>query len=131
MQMHASPETMDKVLDHFSALIQQMNDFYSLPETEKQKEMAGFYARISHELFNTIAAIKKDLYGEDCRPIAEDKMNAILQDCGFFVETKGIDRYQLQCYFWNQLQKVLHSRGYEVEYKDNGGLAGKGSIAIF
>ena len=58
MQMHASPETMDKVLGHLSALIQQMNDFYSLPETEKQKEMAGFYARFSHELFNAIAAIK-------------------------------------------------------------------------
>lgn len=118
MQMHASPETMDKVLGHLSALIQQMNDFYSLPETEKQKEMAGFYARFSHELFNAIAAIKKDLYGEDCRPIAEDKMNAILQDCGLFVETKKIARHELQCYFWNQLQKLLKGKGYEIEYKD-------------
>lgn len=59
MQMHASSETMDKVLEHLSALIQQMNDFYSLPDTEKQKEMAGYYARFSHELFNAIAAIKK------------------------------------------------------------------------
>lgn len=118
MQMHASSETMDKVLEHLSALIQQMNDFYSLPETEKQKEMAGFYARFSHELFNTIAAIKKDLYGEECRPIAEDKMNAILQDCGFFVETKEFSPHELQCYFWSRLQKVLSSKGYEVEYKD-------------
>ncbi len=118
MQMHASSETMDKVLEHLSALIQQMNDFYSLPDTEKQKEMAGYYARFSHELFNAIAAIKKDLYGEDCRPISEDKMNAILRDCGLFVETKAIARHELQRYFWNQLQKVLKNKGYEIEYKD-------------
>ena len=118
MQMHASPGTMDKVLGHLSALIQQMNDFYSLPETEKQKEMAGFYARFSHELFNAIAAIKEDLYGEECHPIAEDRMNAILQDCGLFVETKKIARHELQCYFWDQIQKLLKNKGYEVEYKD-------------
>lgn len=69
-------------------------------------------------MFNAIAAIKKDLYGEDCRPIAEDKMNAILQDCGLFVETKKIARHELQCYFWNQLQKLLKGKGYEIEYKD-------------
>ena len=118
MQMHASEETMDEVLNHLAIMMRQNAEFNALKDTDKQHEIANFYADFSNELFCTIAAIKKDLYGEDCRPIAQNRMSSILQQCGLFVETGEIDKYELQYYFWDRVQKGLKEKGYDFEYKD-------------
>lgn len=118
MQMHASEETMDEVLNRLAIMMRQNAEFNALKDTDKQREIANFYADFSNELFCTIAAIKKDLYGEECRPIERKRMNSILQQCGLFVETGAIDKYDLQYYFWDRVQKGLKEKGYNFEYKD-------------
>lgn len=118
LQMHASENTMNQVLDQLSELIQSMNDFYSRPDTQKQKEMADFYAKFSQRLFTIVAALKRDLYGEDSHPVDEQKMSEILSNCGLFVQSAEINWNDLQIYFWAEIQKKLKERGYEFKEID-------------
>lgn len=118
LQMHASDDTLNNVLDKLSVLIQAMNDYYSLDDTEKQRRIANFYARFARTLSEIVVILKKDLYGEESRPLTESKMNAILQDCGLFVETQDFDKYGVQHFFWDTLQQLFKERGRDFEIKD-------------
>lgn len=118
MQMHASKDTMEHVLNSLSNIIQEMNDFYSLKDIEKQEHLANFYADFSHELFAMVAVLKNDLYGEKCEPVEKEKMNSVLQDCGLYVQTDEINPKEIQCYFWQTLQNLLIEKGYTIPLKD-------------
>jgi hypothetical protein len=118
LQLHTSEETINGVLDKVSKLIQHLNDFNSTKEADKQKQLPEFYSSLSNELFEIIAILKKDLYNKEYKPIPKEKMNEILRECNLFVETKDIDKYELQNYFWKKLQELLIQKGYEVKQKD-------------
>jgi gas vesicle protein len=118
LQMHTSEKTINVILDSVAKLIQLMNDFNSTQETDKQKELPNYYSSFSEELFKIIAILKEDLYNDECKPISKDKMNSILKECGLFVETEGFDRYEIQKYFWDEIQKQLQGKGYKIEQKD-------------
>jgi gas vesicle protein len=118
LQMHTSEKTINGVLDSVAKIIQLMNDFNSTQETDKQKELPNYYSSLSEELFTIVAILKEDLYKDECKPISKDKMNSILKECDLFVETEGFDKYEIQKYFWNALQKQLQERGYPINDKD-------------
>lgn len=118
LQMHTSEKAINGVLDSLANIIQLMNDFNSTKEGEKQKELPNYYSSFSEELFKIIAILKEDLYKENCRPISKDKMNSILKECDLFVETKGLDKYEVQKYFWNTLQTQLSEKGYNIKIRD-------------
>jgi len=118
LQMHTSEKTINGVLESVAKIIQLMNDFNSTVETEKQKELPNYYSSLSEELFNVIKILKEDLYGIESKTINKEKMISILKECDLFVETKGFDKYEIQKYFWNALQKHLSERGYPINKKD-------------
>ncbi len=118
LQMHTSEKTINVVLDRVAMIIQLMNDFNSTLETDKQKELPNYYSSLSEELFKIIAILKEDLYKDECKPISKDKMNSILKECDLFVETEGFDKYEIQKYFWDEIQKQLQGKGYKIEQKD-------------
>jgi hypothetical protein len=120
LQLHASKDAVNEVLKKVSALIQHLNDFNSTREVDKQKELSEFYSSFSNEIFGIVAILRKDLYPDkkDCNQISKEKMNEILRECSLFVETEDFDRYELQNYFWDELQKQLKRKGYEFKMKD-------------
>jgi hypothetical protein len=117
LQLHTSENAINEILDKISILIQKLNDFNSTQEADKQQKMAEFYSSLSNEIFEIVAILKKDLYNKDCSPITKDKMIAILRECGLFVET-DLNRYEMQNYFWEELQKQLMQKGYKFEQRD-------------
>jgi len=118
LQMHTSEKTINDVLDSVAKIIQLMNDFNSTHEADKQKELPNYYSSLSEELFKIIAILKEDLYKEECKPIKKEKMNSILEKCGLFVETSVINGYEIQKYFWDEIQNQLIKKGYNISYKD-------------
>jgi hypothetical protein len=118
LQLHTSEETINGVLERVSKLIQHLNDFNSTQEADKQKELSEFYSSLSNEIFGITAILKKDLYNTDCKPIQKEKMNEILRECDLFVQTNDFDKYELQNYFLDELQKQLKQKGYEIKQKD-------------
>jgi hypothetical protein len=120
LQLHASEETINGVLDGVANMIQCLNDFNSKDETDKQKKLPEFYSLLSNELFGIIAILKKDLYDpkKDYKPIPEEKMNEILCKCNLSIETTNFGEHELQNYFWDELQKQLIEKGYKIEQKD-------------
>lgn len=118
LQMHASEKTMNGVLDSVANIIQLLNDFNSSKEEDKQKELPKHYSSLSDELFKIVAILKEDLYKDECKPISKEKMNSILKECDLYVETDEIDRYEVQKYFWDEIQNQLKIRGYDIPYKD-------------
>ena len=118
LQLHTSEETINGVVEKVSRLIQHLNDFNSTRETDKQKELPVFYSSFSEELFGIIALLKKDLYNDDNEPISKEKMNEIFRECGLIVETNDFDKYELQNYFFDELQKQLIQKGYDIKQKD-------------
>lgn len=118
LQMHTSEKTINGVLDSVAKIIQLMNDFNSTQEADKQKELPNYYSSLSEELFKIIAILKEDLYKDECKPISKDKMNSILKECDLFVETAEFDNYEIQKYFWDEIQKQLSDKGYKFEQKD-------------
>jgi len=119
LQLHTSEETINGVVEKVSKLIQHLNDFNSTKEADKQKELSEFYSSFSNEIFGIIALLKKDLYNDnDYKPISKDKMNEIFRECDLFVETNDFDKYELQNYFFDELQKQLIQKGYDIKQKD-------------
>lgn len=118
LQMHTAEKTINDVLDGVAKIIQLMNDFNSAKEDDKQKELPNYYSSLSEELFKIVAVLKADLYKQDCNPISKEKMNSILEVCDLFVETKEIDKYALQKYFWDEIQNQLKAKGYVFEQYD-------------
>jgi hypothetical protein len=119
LQLHTSEETINNVVGKVSKIIQRLNNYNSIEEADKQKELPEFYSSLSSELFDIIAILKKDLYAtKNYKPISKEKMDEILRECGLFVETQDFDKCELQNYFLDELQKLLIQKGYEIEQKD-------------
>lgn len=116
IQMHTSEENTNKVFERVSKIIQLMNDFSS--EKDKQKVLPTFYAQLSEELFGIVALLKNDLYGVETKSIKRDKIEGLLRECNLFVDSEEFDKYELQRYFWDELQNQLLAKGYEFEKQD-------------
>ena len=118
LQMHTSEKTINGVLESVAKIIQLMNDFNSTPEAEKQKELPNYYSSLSESLFNVVKILKEDLYGIESKTIEKEKMSSILKECDLFAETEGFDKYEIQKYFWDELQKQFKSKGYDITPND-------------
>ena len=91
-----------------------MNEFETAGN-DKQALMAEFYTNFSQELFGIITVLKSDLYKVDSKPIPSENIKSILEKCNLFVEGGEIDKYEMQNYFWNELQNELIAKGYKFE----------------
>ncbi|MCZ2083654.1 MAG: hypothetical protein LC112_05225 [Flavobacteriales bacterium] len=117
IQMHTSEENTKKVFERVGKIIRVMNDFNS-ETSKKQEQLPEFYASLSEELFAIISILKNDLYGIDSNPIPREKVVDILKGCDLFVDNKELDQYEVQNYFWFELQKQLISKGYNFKLID-------------
>jgi hypothetical protein len=119
LQLHSRESTVNDILDHIAGIIMLMNGFNAKNESDKQKEMADYYANLSGLLSNMTVSLRKDLYDNvECEPISSEKMNEVLKACNLFIETNGIDKYDTQKYFWSELIRGLRERGYAIADKD-------------
>lgn len=120
LQMHADAKIMDEVLQRIATIIRLMNEFDSTRDENKQRELPEYYAQLSKNLFEIIASLKLDLYGggNNNKPIAEERMEAILKGCGLYVRTNDFDEYEAVRYFWYGIQKQLRNKGYEIPETD-------------
>lgn len=117
IQMHTSEENTNKVFERVSKIIQLMNDFSS-DGKDKQKNLTKFYASLSEQLFGIVSILKNDLYGIETNTIHKDKIEDLLRGCDLFIDNEEFDKYEVQNYFWNELQKQLKLKGYEIEMQD-------------
>lgn len=118
LQMHTSEENIKKILASLANIIQLMNDFSNNEENERQKELPEFYSSLSENLFAVVAVLKADLYQKESTPISKEHMNDILKECDLIIDNNDFDKYEIQKYFWDELQKQLITRGYSIEHKD-------------
>ena len=112
IQMHTHEDNTDKIFKHIANIIQQMNEFETAGN-DKQALMAEFYTNFSQELFGIITVLKSDLYKVDSKPIPPENIKSILEKCNLFVEGGEMDKYEMQNYFWNELQNELLAKGYK------------------
>ena len=117
IQMHTHEDNTDKIFKHIANIIQQMNDFEAAGN-DKQKLMAEFYANFSKELFGIITVLKSDLYNINSKPIPAENIKSILEKCNLFVEGGEMDKYEMQNYFWRELQEEFLAKGYQFEKFD-------------
>lgn len=117
IQMHTSEENTNKVFERVSKIIQLMNDFSS-DGKDKQNNLPKFYASLSEQLFGIVSILKNDLYGIETNTIHKEKIKDLLRECDLFIENEQFDKYELQNYFWNELQRQLKQKGYKFETKD-------------
>jgi gas vesicle protein len=118
LQMHADTKIMDEVLQRVATIIQLMSDFDSTRENSKQKELPEYYAQLSENLFEIIASLKSDLYGNNSKPIAKERMENILKECGLYVRTSDFDVNEALEYFWDGIQEQLRNKGYQIPEKN-------------
>lgn len=118
LQLHTSEDTIKEVLDKLVDIIQALNDYNSSSEEYRQKNAPEFYSRFSNSLFCITAILRKDLYNEESKPIDENQMKSILQECDLYIERSNLDRVELQLYFWNELRKQLAAKGYDIKDSD-------------
>jgi len=117
IQMHTSENNTNEVFEKVSKIIQHMNDFNS-DGADKQKSLPQFYASLSEELFGIVSIFKNDLYGTEKNTIPKNKIEHLLRECDLFIDNEEFDKYELQEYFWNELQKQLKIKGYEFKLID-------------
>ncbi|MFV0140912.1 hypothetical protein OBK16_13655 [Empedobacter falsenii] len=117
IQMHTSEENTNKVFERVSKIIQLMNDFSS-DGKDKQKFLPKFYASLSEQLFGIVSILKSDLYGIETNTIHKDRIEDLLRECDLFIDNDEFDKYEVQNYFWSELQKQLKHKGYDIEEKD-------------
>lgn len=117
IQMHTHEDNTDKIFKHIANIIQQMNDFEAAGN-DKQKLMAEFYANFSKELFGIITVLKSDLYKVNSKPIPAENIKSILEKCNLFVEGGEMDKYEMQNYFWRELQEEFLAKGYQFKKFD-------------
>ena len=114
IQMHTHEDNTDKIFKHIANIIQRMNEFEAAGN-DKQALMAEFYTNFSQELFGIITVLKSDLYKVESKPIPPENIKSILEKCNLFVEGGEMDKYEMQNYFWNELQNELLAKGYKFE----------------
>lgn len=117
VQLHTSEENTKAIFKKVAEIIQILNDFES-EEIRKQKELPHFYSQLSAHLFEIIAILKADLYGKSANSIEPEMVKELLESCDLFVDSKEPDRYELQNYFWDELQNQLLHLGYQFKKKD-------------
>lgn len=117
IQMHSTEETTQAVFARVTTLIKKMNEFMGAGE-DKQKLVANYYASFSEELFGIVAILKNDLYKISSLPIAKESIETLLLECDLFIEGEKLDKYEMQNYFWNEIQNQLLAQGVEFEKKD-------------
>ncbi|MDC2824454.1 hypothetical protein PHA51_00185 [Rodentibacter pneumotropicus] len=117
IQMHSTEETTQAVFERVTNLIKKMNEFMSAGE-EKQKLVANYYASFAEELFGIVAILKNDLYNTSSNPIAKESVETLLSECDLFIEGEKLDKYEMQNYFWNEMQDQLLSQGFKFNKKD-------------
>ncbi|OOF87141.1 hypothetical protein [Rodentibacter ratti] len=117
IQMHSTEETTQSVFERVTNLIKKMNEFMVAGE-EKQKLVANYYASFAEELFGIVAILKNDLYNTSSNPIAKESIETLLSECDLFIEGEKLDKYEMQNYFWNEMQDQLLSQGFKFNKKD-------------
>lgn len=117
IQMHSTEETTQAIFERVTNLIKKMNEFMSAGE-EKQKMVASYYASFAEELFSIVAILKNDLYKTSSNPIAKESVKTLLDECDLFIEGEKLDKYEMQNYFWNEMQDQLLTQGFEFDKKD-------------
>lgn len=117
IQMHSSEENTNKIFERVAKIIQLMNDF-SAEKKDKQKTLPYYYASLSEELFGVVAILKNDLYGIETSTINKTKIIDLLRECDLFIDSDEFNKYDLQNYFWKELQAQLLNKGYKIETKD-------------
>lgn len=117
IQMHTSEENTNQVFERVSKIIQLMNDFNS-DGKDKQKFLPKFYASLSEQLFGIVSILKSDLYKIETNTIPKNRIEDLLRECDLFIDNEEFDKYEVQNYFWNELQKQLKYKGYDIEEKD-------------
>lgn len=117
LQMHTDKEKANQIFELVAKIIQTLNDFNSENE-DKQKLLPEYYASLSESLFKIIAIMKSDLYGKEIEPIQKNKIQSILQECNLFIDNKEFNKYDIQNYFWNEIQNQLNILGYNIVKKD-------------
>lgn len=117
IQMHTSEDNTNRIFERVAKIIQLMNDFSS-EKHNKQKELPNFYASLSEQLFAIISILKSDLYGVETKTINKDKIEDLLNGCDLFIETDDFNKYDLQNYFWKELQVQLIEKGYKIKNRD-------------
>lgn len=117
IQMHSSEETTQAIFERVANLIKKMNEFMSAGE-EKQNLVASYYASFAEELFSIVSILKNDLYKTTSNPIAKESVQTLLSQCDLFIEGEKLDEYQMQNYFWSEMQDQLLLQGLEFEKRD-------------
>jgi gas vesicle protein len=117
IQMHTTEENTDKIFERVSKIIQLMNKFSSEGE-DKQKALPDYYTSLSVELFGVVSILKSDLYGIETKSIGEKRILNLLRECDLFIDTDEFNKYDIQKYFFDELQKQLLAKGYQFEKKD-------------
>lgn len=117
IQMHSTEETTKAIFERVTNLIKKMNEFMAAGE-DKQKLVANYYASFAEELFSIVAILKNDLYKTTSNPIAKESVETLLSECDLFIEGEKLDKYEMQNYFWNELQTQLENQSIEIELKD-------------
>lgn len=117
IQMHTSEENTNKIFERVAKIIQLMNDFSSEGQ-DKQKALPDYYASLSEELFGIVSILKNDLYGIDTNTINKTKIIDLLRECDLFIDSEEFNKYDLQNYFWKELQIQLKDKGYNISLKD-------------
>ena len=117
IQMHSTEETTQAIFERVTNLIKKMNEFMSAGE-EKQKMVASYYASFAEELFSIVAILKNDLYKTSSSPIAKESVKTLLDECDLFIEGEKLNKYEMQNYFWNEMQDQLLAQGFQFDKKD-------------
>lgn len=117
IQMHTSEENTKKIFTKVSDIIKALSDFSS-EGIAQQQLLPQFYGSLSEHLFEIVSILKSDLYGIDTKAINKSDIANLLQECGLYIEQKEMDKYDIQNYFWNELQNNLKKKGYEFTKKD-------------
>lgn len=115
LQLHTEKDTIEKVLNKLVDMIKALNKFDSCSEDTRQREAPEFYSRMSKALFEIVAVLRKDLYGNEIYSIDEHQMREVLNQINLDVELADRDKYEAQLSFWNELCRQLKDNGYEVK----------------
>ncbi len=94
-----------------------MNDFSTEGEN-KQKALPEFYASLSEELFGLVSILKSDLYGIETNSIRRERILDLLRKCDLSIDTEELNKYDIQKYFWDEIQNQLIAKGYPITKKD-------------
>ncbi|MCL2042792.1 MAG: hypothetical protein FWG89_01495 [Treponema sp.] len=128
IQMHTSEKNKKKIFETVFNIIKEMNRFNSLGNS-KQNDIPNFYANLAEYIFDIVSVFKNDLYDEEKTRIKKEEKNNFLtkedikdnlDKCNLFIQNVNFDRYELQKYFWDELQNQLLklNKDYINEVKD-------------